>query len=138
MLGLNICIWVVLYFYLCDRILVRGCYQGRLDEVLEMVAESETGAQKSIVAAKCYQNDDAQPKTDDMVTAIEFVGDDDVLFYKGEIHEQTLVEERAQTNRRVSNVFMGIFCTIFAVLYLIFRGEEKRARKAFVSEVLED
>ena len=60
------------------------------------------------------------------------------LFYKGKIHEQTLIGERVQTNRRVSNVFMGIYCTIFAVFYLIARLEEKRARKAFDPDTQEE
>ena len=134
MLLMNICIWLVLYLFLFKDVAVQGCYQGRLDEVLEMVAQSETGVRQSIISVKYYQNDDAKPQKDDMVTAIEFVGDDDVLFYKGEIHEQTLIDEQVQNNRQVSNVFMGIFCAVFAVFYLISRAEEKRAQKAFVSD----
>ena len=138
MLLMNICIWLVLYFFLFNDVVVRGCYQGRLDEVLEMVSQSETGTRYSIVSARYYQNDDAKPQKEDMVTAIEFVGDDDVLFYKGEIHEQTLIDERVQTNKKVSNLFMGVFCTIFAVLYFISRAQEKRAQKAFVSNISGD
>ena len=134
MLLMNICIWLVLYFFLSKKdVAVFGCYQGRLDEVLEMVSQSETGVRQSIISVKYYQNDDAKPQKDDIVTAIEFVGDD-VLFYKGEIHEQTLIDERVLLNRKMTNVFMGIYCAIFAALYLISRAEEKRAQKAFVSD----
>ena len=97
-----------------------------------MVAQSETGSRQAIVSAKYYQNDVAVPQKDDMVTAIEFVGDDDVLFYKGEIHEQTLIDERVLLNRKMTNVFMGIFCAIFAMLYLIYRKEEKQAQKVWL------
>ena len=132
MLGLNICVWLVLYFFLFNDVAVRGCYQGKLTEVLEMVAQSETGSRQAIVSAKYYQNDVAVPQKDDMVTAIEFVGDDDVLFYKGEIHEQTLIDERVRLNRKMTNIFMGIFCAIFAMLYLIYRKEEKQAQKVWL------
>ena len=37
MLGMNVCVWFVLFFYLSEGVMVRGCYQGRLDEVWEMV-----------------------------------------------------------------------------------------------------
>lgn len=132
MLGLNICVWLVLYFFLFNDVVVRGCYQGKLTEVLDMVAQSETGIRQSIVTVKYYQNDVAAPQKDDMVTAIEFVGDDDVLFYKGEIHEQTLIDERVRLNRKMTNIFMGIFCAIFAMLYLIYRKEEKQAQKVWL------
>ena len=71
-----------------------------------------------------YQNDDAEPKIGDMVTAIEFVGDDEVLFYKGEIHEQVLIDERVRINRKVTNVFMGVFCGVF-LWCILFVGRKK-------------
>ena len=138
MLLMNICIWFVLSFILFDDVAVRGYYQGQLSEVLEKFSQSEDGVNQSVIAIKHYRNDDAAPQKDDVVTAIEFVDGDDVLFYKGKIHEQTLIGERVQTNRRVSNVFMGIYCTIFAVFYLIARLEEKRARKAFDRDTQEE
>lgn len=134
MLLMNICIWLVLYFFLVKDVAVRGCYQGKLAEVLEQISEDDAQRGESLMMVKRYQNDDALPQFGDVVTAVKFVGEDDVLFYKGEIHEQTLIDERVQTNRQVSNVFMGVFCTVFAILYLTCRAEEKRAQKAFVSD----
>ena len=77
-------------------------------------------------------------KIGDMVTAIEFVGDDEVLFYKGEIHEQVLIDERVRINRKVTNVFMGVFCGVFAVMYLICRAEEKSRRDVIVVDARGD
>lgn len=116
----------------------QGCYQGRLDEVWEMVYQSGAEIGKSVATVRHYQNDDAEPKIGDMVTAIEFVGDDEVLFYKGEIHEQVLIDERVRINRKVINVFMGVFCGVFAVMYLICRAEEKSRRDVIVVDARGD
>lgn len=134
MLGMNICIWLVLYFFLVKDVTVHSCYQGKLAEVLGQISEDDAQRGEALMVVKRYQNDDALPQFGDVVTAIKFVGEDAVLFYKGEIHEQTVIDERVQSNRRVSNVFMGVFCTVFAILYLTCRAEEKRAQKAFVSD----
>ena len=138
MLGMNVCVWFVLFFYLSEGVMVRGCYQGRLDEVWEMVYQSGVEIGKSVATVRHYQNDDAEPKIGDMVTAIEFVGDDEVLFYKAEIHEQLLIDERVRINRKVTNVFMGVFCGVFAVMYLICRAEEKSRRDVIVVDARGD
>ena len=62
----------------------------------------------------------------------------EVLFYKGEIHEQVLIDERVRINRKVTNVFMGVFCGVFAVMYLICRAEEKSRRDVIVVDARRD
>ena len=103
-----------------------------------MVYQSGAEIGKSVATVLHYQNDDAEPKIGDMVTAIEFVGDDEVLFYKGEIHEQVLIDERVRINRKVTNVFMGVFYGVFAVMYLICRAEEKSRRDVIVVDARGD
>lgn len=107
MLGMNVCVWFVLFFYLSEGVMVRGCYQGRLDEVWEMVYQSGAEIGKSVAAV-------------------------------GEIHEQVLIDERVRINRKVTNVFMGVFCGVFAVMYLICRAEEKSRRDVIVVDARGD
>ena len=129
---------VRLVFYLSEGVMVRGCYQGRLDEVWEMVYQSGAEIGKSVAAVRHYQNDDAEPKIGDMVTAIEFVGDDEVLLYKGKIQEQDFIYEIVLRYQKVTNVFMGVFCGVFAVMYLICRAEEKSRRDVIVVDARGD
>ena len=60
MLGMNVCVWFVLFFYLSEGVMVRGCYQGRLDEVWEMVYQSGAEIGKSVATVRHYQNDDGR------------------------------------------------------------------------------
>ena len=122
-------VWLFAAFFIADNVRVTDFYQGRLEDVLEQAAQNDNDEKSYLAVVRSYQNDIATPVSGDEVTAIRFLAESDFIFYKGNLSQAELVDAKRQENRKICNVFMGIFFGILGIMYLITRVEEKTRRK---------